>query len=147
MKNKHMNGGIAVDTWGRSNVTGIYAVGEAAGTHGATRPGGSALNAGQVFGTRVAEHIAASGRAQVAIDANANAQTQMAVMNINVVLNADSTHRLQDIRAEVQAWMSDHAGILCNSKDVAQARQQAEELNEKFDAKASASPAQTRLGA
>ena len=34
-------------------------MGEAAGTHGVTRPGGAALVAGQVFGTRCAEHIAA----------------------------------------------------------------------------------------
>ena len=52
VNHQHMNGGIAVDTWGRSNVAGIYAIGEAAGTHGVTRPGGAALNAGQVFGTR-----------------------------------------------------------------------------------------------
>ncbi|MCB1338114.1 MAG: FAD-binding protein, partial [Maritimibacter sp.] len=64
VNNQHMNGGIAVDIWGRSSRPGIYAVGEAAGTHGVTRPGGSALNAGQVFGTRVAEHVAATGRAQ-----------------------------------------------------------------------------------
>ena len=64
VNNQHMNGGIAVDTWGRSSLPGAYAVGEAAGTHGVTRPGGAALNAGQVFGTRAAEHIAASGRAR-----------------------------------------------------------------------------------
>ncbi|MEC8197365.1 MAG: FAD-binding protein, partial [Pseudomonadota bacterium] len=29
VNNQHMNGGIAVDTWGRSNVLGIYAIGEA----------------------------------------------------------------------------------------------------------------------
>ena len=66
VNNQHMNGGIAVDTWGRSSLPGAYAVGEAAGTHGVTRPGGAALNAGQVFGTRAAEHIAASGRATAA---------------------------------------------------------------------------------
>ncbi|MBY3301024.1 FAD-binding protein, partial [Rhizobium laguerreae] len=51
VNNQHMNGGIMVDTWGRSSLGGCYAVGEAAGTHGVTRPGGAALNAGQVFGT------------------------------------------------------------------------------------------------
>ena len=54
-----MNGGLAVDIWGQTSLAGCYAVGEAAGTHGVTRPGGAALNAGQVFGTRCAEHIAA----------------------------------------------------------------------------------------
>ena len=59
VNNQHMNGGLAVDAWGATNLDGCYAVGEAAGTHGVTRPGGAALNAGQVFGTRCAEHIAA----------------------------------------------------------------------------------------
>ena len=59
INNQHMNGGLAVDTWGATSLAGCYAVGEAAGTHGVTRPGGAALNAGQVFGTRCAEHIAA----------------------------------------------------------------------------------------
>ena len=63
--NQHMNGGLAVDGWGATSLEGCYAVGEAAGTHGVTRPGGAALNAGQVFGTRCAEHVAArrGGRA------------------------------------------------------------------------------------
>lgn len=39
VNNQHMNGGIAVDTWGRTSLPGVYAVGEAAGTHGVTRPG------------------------------------------------------------------------------------------------------------
>src|SRR6185436_18666703 len=61
LNNQHMNGGIAVDNWARTSLPGCYAIGESAGTHGVTRPGGSALNAGQVFGTRCAEHIAAAG--------------------------------------------------------------------------------------
>ena len=57
INNQHMNGGLAIDTWGQTSLKGCYAVGEAAGTHGVTRPGGAALNAGQVIGTRCAEHI------------------------------------------------------------------------------------------
>lgn len=34
----HLNGGIAVDFWGRTTLAGCYAVGEAAGSHGVTRP-------------------------------------------------------------------------------------------------------------
>src|SRR5271166_7024036 len=60
VNNQHMNGGIAVDVWGRSNLEGCYAAGEAAGTHGVTRPGGAALVSGQVFGLRCAEHVAAT---------------------------------------------------------------------------------------
>jgi succinate dehydrogenase / fumarate reductase, flavoprotein subunit len=62
VNNQHMNGGVAVDIWGRSSLEGCYAIGEAAGTHGVTRPGGAALNAGQVFGLRCAQHIDARKR-------------------------------------------------------------------------------------
>ncbi|MEL6313655.1 MAG: FAD-binding protein [Pseudomonadota bacterium] len=130
VNNQHMNGGISVDTWGRTNIAGIYAVGEAAGTHGATRPGGSALNAGQVFGTRVAEHVAASGRAQAPSTSDTSAQVHSAVGDINAVLNPQSQRSVKDIRTEVQARMSDHAGILCAARDVGQAHEEARRLNE-----------------
>lgn len=55
---QHNNGGIAVDLNWESTVKGLYAAGEAAGTFGITRPGGSALNSTQVGSQRAAEHIA-----------------------------------------------------------------------------------------
>ena len=55
---QHNNGGLAGDSWWRSeNLAGFYAVGEVNGSHGVSRPGGSALNAGQVGGFRIAEII------------------------------------------------------------------------------------------
>ena len=56
---QHNNGGIAVDRWWRTRVEGLFAVGEAAATHGVRRPGGSALNAGQAGALRAAQYIAA----------------------------------------------------------------------------------------
>ena len=54
---QHNNGGIAVDLWWQSNISGLFAAGECAGTHGITRPGGSALNAGQTGSLRAAQFI------------------------------------------------------------------------------------------
>lgn len=54
---QHCNGGIAVDENWQSSIKGLYAAGEAAGTFGINRPGGTALNSTQVGGLRVAEHI------------------------------------------------------------------------------------------
>ena len=54
---QHNNGGVAVDTWWQTSVRGLFAVGECAGTHGIARPGGSALNAGQVGSLRAAQYI------------------------------------------------------------------------------------------
>ena len=60
---QHMNGGFAVDKWWQSNVAQTFVIGEMAGTHGVKRPGGSALNAGQVGAMRAAEYIAGTGEA------------------------------------------------------------------------------------
>ena len=54
---QHCNGGVAVDTNWESTVDGLYAAGEAAGTFGVYRPGGSALNSAQVGSMRAAQHI------------------------------------------------------------------------------------------
>ncbi len=54
---QHNNGGFAVDKWWQSNIPHTFIIGEMAGTHGVKRPGGSALNAGQVGGLRAAEFI------------------------------------------------------------------------------------------
>ncbi len=56
---QHNNGGLDVDAWWQTNLAGLFVIGEAAGTHGVHRPGGSALNAGQVGALRAAQYIAA----------------------------------------------------------------------------------------
>ena len=55
---QHCNGGVAVDEHWQSRVKGLYVAGEAAGTFGVYRPGGSALNSTQVGSLRAAEHVA-----------------------------------------------------------------------------------------
>ncbi len=56
---QHNNGGIAGNLWWESeNIKGLFPVGEINGSHGVTRPGGSALNAGQCGAFRAAEYIA-----------------------------------------------------------------------------------------
>ena len=58
---QHCNGGVAVNENWQSGIKGLYAVGEAAGTFGVYRPGGSALNSTQVGALRSAENIARQG--------------------------------------------------------------------------------------
>ncbi|MDR1493229.1 MAG: FAD-binding protein [Planctomycetaceae bacterium] len=55
---QHNNGGLAGTHWWESvNIAHLFPVGEANGSHGVARPGGSALNAGQVGAFRTAEFI------------------------------------------------------------------------------------------
>jgi len=129
MNNQHMNGGLAVDVWGETSLAGCYAVGEAAGTHGVTRPGGAALNAGQVFATRCAEHIAARWKSV----APEPALVEQALSAVLAVLRRDSALDAETIRVDVQARMSERAGILCNAADVAAALAEARDLNLRID--------------
>ena len=55
---QHNNGGLAANLWWESlNVKHLFPLGEVNGSHGIYRPGGSALNSGQVAGFRAAEYI------------------------------------------------------------------------------------------
>ncbi len=59
----HLSGGVVTDLWGMTSVPGLWAVGEVActGVHGANRLASNSLLEGMVFGTRLAERIAAAG--------------------------------------------------------------------------------------
>ncbi|MBR2444511.1 MAG: FAD-binding protein [Clostridia bacterium] len=54
---QHNNGGLDIDMWWQTNIPHLFACGEVAGSHGVYRPGGSALNAGQVGSMRCAQYI------------------------------------------------------------------------------------------
>lgn len=108
---QHNNGGIAVDVWYRSSVTGIFAVGEAAATHGVYRPGGSALNAGQVGSFRVAQYIHRNRRSNQSI---AKLSTEDQVQEIirmtnSIIKGVDTIHREFE---EVQESMSLFASVV-----------------------------------
>jgi len=127
VNNQHMNGGLAVDVWGRTSLIGCYAIGEAAGTHGVTRPGGAALNAGQVFGERCAEHIAARpARATGEVNSRAIAA---AIAEVETTWRAKGGLDWRSVANEVQARMSDHAGFICSPTAVREALRDARALN------------------
>ena len=56
--NQHLNGGVSCDIWWESKIKHLFVIGEINGSHGIHRPGGAALNSGQVGGLRAAQKIA-----------------------------------------------------------------------------------------
>jgi len=54
---QHNNGGLVGNIWWESNIKHLFPIGEVNGSHGVHRPGGSALNSGQVGSLRAAEFI------------------------------------------------------------------------------------------
>lgn len=112
LNNQHLNGGIEVDIWARTSLTGCYAAGENAGTHGVTRPGGAALNAGQVFARRCALHIAHQKSQDRPLERQQILSTiNEAQQHLNQGLLRD------DVRETIQNTMSHHAAILCHTQD------------------------------
>jgi succinate dehydrogenase/fumarate reductase flavoprotein subunit len=54
---QHNNGGLKANLWWESDLRHLFPVGEVNGSHGVYRPGGSALNSGQVGSYRAAQYI------------------------------------------------------------------------------------------
>jgi succinate dehydrogenase/fumarate reductase flavoprotein subunit len=131
VNHQHMNGGIAVDVWGRTSLPGCYAIGEAAGTHGVTRPGGAALIAGQVFASRAAAHIRARPNEPATLpDAAIAEEIAWVETRVGTAAGLD----LAEVSAEIQARMSDEAGFLCRPEGVETALAAARVLGARIDA-------------
>ncbi len=112
---QHHNGGIAVDAHWQTSVPGLYAVGECAGTHGVTRPGGSALNAGQAGALRAAEHIRAEGRQENAAEFNRAAASALQAdrdFRASLSHHAPSACSCAELTRQLQRRMSDCAGAI-----------------------------------
>ncbi|EEJ5471791.1 FAD-binding protein [Salmonella enterica subsp. diarizonae] len=121
VNNQHMNGGIEIDIWGESSLKGCFAVGEVAGTHGVTRPGGAALNSGQVFGVRVAQKITNNlklnkQRTELTDDYITSVFGEIiSYCEISISSAKLSLPEIQDI---IRNRMSDKAGFIVAAKDI-----------------------------
>ena len=107
---QHNNGGLAGDIWWQStNLPGLYPIGEVNGSHGIVRPGGSALNAGQVGAWRAAEHIASSRGPVEGQQCMWGAEAEAALAALDAASARPAALRWREVRARIQARM-DRAG-------------------------------------
>lgn len=106
---QHNNGGLAVDAWWQTDIEGFYASGEVAGTHGVNRPGGSALNAGQVGSLRAALHIHAHGQTDEPVLSEALRQAVEAFVSASSVYLGE-VDTCSEIREQITAVFSAIAG-------------------------------------
>ncbi|MCL2434040.1 MAG: FAD-binding protein [Clostridia bacterium] len=121
---QHCNGGLAVDTRWRTALPGLYAVGEAAGTHGIYRPGGSALNAGQAGAVRAAEDIARQSGAAPGIGNEAGGQIQETLCFAQALQASDadcSPARAERLIEAAQRRMSDCGGVFRSAVKIKEA--------------------------
>ena len=131
---QHSNGGIATDAWWRTSVEGLFVVGEAAGTHGVKRPGGSALNAGQVGSLRAAQYIGAQANGQ-GIDKEELEKLSLAVLarleNERKNLVSD-TPNVDEKRRSFASEMSVVAGAIRNTEGISKLLARVEGMLEGF---------------
>jgi hypothetical protein len=136
MNNQHMNGGIKIDDWGKTNLQGCYAIGEAAGSHGVTRPGGSALNSGQVFGKRAAVAIKRSHKDRPERQDETKEiipALQHALAEAKSFVEDETGLAPKEVKSEIQARMSDHAGMICHGPEVKAALEAAHALRKQVE--------------
>jgi len=119
---QHNNGGLAVNCWWETNVPHLFAVGEAAGTHGVYRPGGSALNSGQVGSARAAMYIAKKYTDQpmsegVFFRIAIPTIVQKLELAVKFLENKDG-RTPQEIRTELGDRMSAHAAHIRHADDI-----------------------------
>jgi succinate dehydrogenase/fumarate reductase flavoprotein subunit len=116
--NQHLNGGISVDQWWESSISHIFAIGEVNGNHGVHRPGGSALNAGQIGGLRAAQKI--SEKYTFIQSSNEKKFKFIAQRTLNTLFNeienafnkSEKKVTLQEILEQIQLRMSRFGSII-----------------------------------
>ncbi|MFO7820651.1 MAG: FAD-binding protein [Lentisphaeria bacterium] len=133
---QHCNGGLRGNPWWETNIPHLFAIGELNGTHG-VRPGGSALNSGQVGAVRAAQYIA-----NVYKDAPADPQNFCKEVEAQVAkqfreyrnwLEAPSeSPDMKDVRPEIQARMTRSGAFIRSLDDVKQAIREAKNLYQRI---------------
>ncbi len=140
---QHNNGGLSVDLWWESvSVPRLFPVGEAAGTHGVSRPGGSALNAGQVGAARAAEKISGCyGNYELTWEEFEPAARKEALACMDLIRKSlreecrddEEGIDLTQYRKAFAARMSDSCGAMRKAETVEKAAEQAFEQFSRFD--------------
>ena len=140
---QHNNGGFAVNKWWESSVHHTFVIGEMAGTHGVKRPGGSALNAGQVGGLRVAEYIANAYGTDVGDYSDHSKEIDQQVRNLIGKLRRwgeSGGPTPQDVIEQIQSRMTASAAHVREEDDANESLKQAIQLVGEIQSKGLAAP-------
>ena len=124
---QHNNGGLTGNIWYESPaLKHLFPIGEVNGSHGVTRPGGSALNAGQAGAFRCAEYIANEYSGFTFDEKKVLAEAEKIAGHLKKFLSGDRDVHAD--RREFQQRMTLFAGHLRREKDLVSALADAEKL-------------------
>ncbi len=121
----YLMGGIKTDIDAETNISGLYACGEAActGVHGANRLASNSLLECLVFGRRCARHI--------------NSQSLKPPSQKNQIMNTLSRHENLDFdtyKSEIRTLTTQKCSIIRNERELLEARERIDEIYQQLDA-------------
>ncbi|MCX6261458.1 MAG: FAD-binding protein [Bacteroidia bacterium] len=126
---QHNNGGLKGNIWWESDLRHHFPVGEVNGSHGVCRPGGSALNSGQVGSSRAAEFIIRRYNIPAPDRAQFLAITRKGISSVLDLaacwLSSGEKQFNKQVLAEIRQRMSGAGSIIRNRKKVSGAAAEA----------------------
>jgi succinate dehydrogenase/fumarate reductase flavoprotein subunit len=129
---QHNNGGLKANLWWESDLGHLFPVGEVNGSHGVYRPGGSALNSGQVGSYRAALYISKKYKMAPMNFDSFISEVNMAVNStLNVVnkwMTAGSSEESKICISEIRKRMSESGGIIRDREMVKESVSEAERM-------------------
>ena len=125
-------GGIDADKFGRTEIKGLYAVGECAciSVHGANRLGGNSLLDIVVFG-KIAGQEASESIGEWELLPFNNSLVKEEEEKVKKLFNGEGTENLADLRNELSNVMSKGVGIFREEKGIKEALEKVEEVRER----------------
>lgn len=137
---QHNNGGLAVNAHWETNIEGLFACGEVAGTHGVSRPGGSALNSGQVGSLRAAQEVSRRFRKSVNLEKDfliKNYSEDIEELVNFIENNKKEKSNIMSIKKEYQSIFNKIAGPIRNNQLMEGQLEKIKNLLENFEKKIS----------
>ena len=126
-------GGIKTNTWGETNIKGLFAAGECActGVQGANREGANALTECVLFGRRAALKASEFIKNVELLDfplETVNSELE----KINTLLSSKGPHDVSKIRTQLQDAMWKYVGLFRNQQGLEKCLRIIKDLKEKF---------------
>ena len=119
---QHNNGGLKGGIWWESDLKHLFPVGEVNGSHGVYRPGGAALNAGQVGSLRAAQYISNKYKDPPLEDSGFLGEIKNETDNLLSLASrwmaSGNSASIGKYLSEIQSRMSETGGVLRNKQKV-----------------------------
>ncbi len=143
---QHNNGGFKGNIWWESNIKHLFPVGEVNGSHGIRRPGGSALNSGQVGSLRAALFIARRYNRKppslkaFLLSAGAQVKDKLALAEKMLDRKTENLAFIEQARQEIQKRISSYGAAIRSAEKVEEAVEGAWALYARLDSEMRVGP-------